>query len=66
MGVGGQRHAPAALPWGKIPGAHFIGDWEGPRAGLDGFEKSRPIRKSIPGPISAVRSSHHQATVQEQ
>jgi len=35
MGVGGQRHAPAALP-------HCIGGWVGPRAGLDGCGKSRP------------------------
>ena len=38
-GVGGQRHAPAALPLGKKPGTHFIGS---PRAGLDGCGKSRP------------------------
>jgi len=31
MGVGGQRHAPAALPSGKRPGTHCIGDWVGPR-----------------------------------
>ena len=41
MGVGGQRHASAALPPGKRPGAHCIGDWVGPRAGLDGCGKSR-------------------------
>ena len=35
MEMGGQGHAPAALPPGKI-GTHCIGDWEGPRAGLDG------------------------------
>jgi hypothetical protein len=27
MGVGGQRHATAALPPGKIPGTHCTGDW---------------------------------------
>jgi hypothetical protein len=27
MGVGGQLHAPAALPPGKRPGNHFIGGW---------------------------------------
>ena len=27
-----------------------IGDWVGPRAGLDGSGKSRPHRDSIPGP----------------
>ena len=43
MGVDGQRHAPAALPRGKIPGTHCIRGWLGPRAGLDGRGKSRPL-----------------------
>ena len=30
MGVGGQRHAPAALTRER-PGNHFMGDWVGPR-----------------------------------
>jgi hypothetical protein len=51
-GVGGQRHAPAALPLGKRPGAHCIGGWVGPRSGLDGCGKSRLQRDSIPGPSS--------------
>jgi len=42
MGVGGQRHAPAALPPGKRPGSHFTGGCVGPRADLDGNGKSRP------------------------
>jgi len=37
MGVGGQRHTPAALPLER-PGTHFIGGWVGPRAGLAGAE----------------------------
>jgi hypothetical protein len=49
-GVGGQRNTPAALPPGKRPGSHYKGGWVGPRAGLDGCEKSRPHRDSIPGP----------------
>jgi hypothetical protein len=48
MGVGGRRHAPAALPPGKRHGTHCIGGWVGPRAGLDGCGKSRPHRESIP------------------
>jgi hypothetical protein len=36
MSVGGQLHAPAALPPGKRPGTHCIGSWVDPRAGLDG------------------------------
>ena len=31
MRVGGQRHAPAALPLGKRPGTHCTGGWVGPR-----------------------------------
>jgi len=52
MGVGGQRHAPAALPPGKRPGTHFIGGWVVPRAGLDGCGKSRPHWYSIHGSSS--------------
>jgi hypothetical protein len=37
MRVGGQLHALVALPLGKKPGAHCIGGWVGPRAGLDLF-----------------------------
>ena len=47
MGVRDQRHAPAALHPGKRHGTHCIGDWVGPRAGLDGCGKSRPHRHSI-------------------
>jgi hypothetical protein len=36
MGVGGQIHAPAALPPGKRPVTHCTGGWVGPRADLDG------------------------------
>ena len=43
MWVGGQRHAPAALPSAKRPGTHFKGGWMGPRAGLGGCGKSRPL-----------------------
>ena len=42
MGVGGQRHAPAAFTARKRPGTHCTGGWVGPRAGLDRCEKSRP------------------------
>jgi hypothetical protein len=34
MKVSGQLHALAALPHGNNPGAHWIGGWVGPRAGL--------------------------------
>jgi len=41
MGVGGQSYAPAAVPPGMSQG-HRTGGWVGPRAGLDGCEKSPP------------------------
>jgi hypothetical protein len=50
MGVGGQRHAPAALLQGKRPGTHCTGSSVGPRAGLDGCENPGANRDSIPGP----------------
>ena len=40
MWVGGQHHAPAALPPQERPGTHCVGGWVGPRAGLDGCGKS--------------------------
>jgi hypothetical protein len=50
MGVGGQRHTPAALPPGMRRGTHCTGGWVGLRACLDGLRKSRPYRHSVPGP----------------
>ena len=55
MGVGGQRHAPAASPPGKRPGIHCIGGSVGPRACLDGCEKYRPHWDSITGQPVASR-----------
>ena len=54
MVVGGQRHAPAALPRER-PGTQCIGGWVSPRAGLDGCGKSRPHRDLFPGPSSPYR-----------
>ena len=48
-GVGGQRHAPAALPPGKRDSTQCTGGWMCPRAGLDWCGKSRPYRDSNPG-----------------
>jgi hypothetical protein len=42
MGVGGQCHAPAALPPRNRSGTHCIGVWMGPRASLDDCRKCRP------------------------
>jgi hypothetical protein len=52
MGLGGHRHAPAALPPGMRPNTYFTGGWVGPRAGLDGCAKSRLHPDSFPGPPS--------------
>jgi hypothetical protein len=38
MGVGDQRHAPAASSPGKGSGTHFTESWVGPRVCLDGCE----------------------------
>jgi hypothetical protein len=52
---GGERSAsrPSRFTVGEIaPGSHWIGDWMGPRAGLDVMEKikvSYSCRKSNPG-----------------
>ena len=54
--LGGQRHAPAALPW-EWPGTRCIRGWTSPRAGLDACGKSRltwnrcpyrPVRSNSP------------------
>jgi hypothetical protein len=49
VGLGGQHHAPAALPPGKRPSTHCIRGCVGPRAGQD---VCPPHRESIPGPSS--------------
>ena len=51
-GVGGQRHAPAALPQGKGPGTDCTGVWVCPTAGLDGCGKSGRHGDSILKPLS--------------
>jgi hypothetical protein len=55
MEVGGQRHAPAALPPGKRPGTYCTYGWVSPRAGLGRCGKSCSHRESIPGPSSPQR-----------
>jgi hypothetical protein len=51
FGMGGQRHAPAALSPGKTR-YRCIGGWVGKTAGLDGCGIFRLYRVSIPGPSS--------------
>jgi hypothetical protein len=50
MGVGGQGHAPAALPSVKTPGTHCTEGWVGLRVSLDGCGIYGSFRDSIPGP----------------
>jgi hypothetical protein len=45
--MSGKLHAPAALPRGKGPGAHWIGGLVDPRAGLDDLEKRKFL--TLPG-----------------
>ena len=49
MGMGGQRHASAALPLGKRPVNHCIGGWMG-RSGRVRKISPHPHRDFIPGP----------------
>jgi hypothetical protein len=58
MGVGGQRHAPAALPLGKRPSTHCIGGWVGPRAGLDGLRKISPPPGFDPWTVQPLASCY--------
>jgi len=44
--VGGQRHAPAALPMGKRRVSHCTGGWIGLGDNLDGYGKHRPHQGS--------------------
>jgi hypothetical protein len=50
MGVGSQRHAPAALLQGKTPGTLRTGGWVGPRVRVR--EISPPTGILTPGPSS--------------
>ena len=52
MGLGDQRHAPAALHPGKISGVRCTGGW----VGLDGFVKSRPLSGFEPRTVRSVAS----------
>jgi len=54
----GQRHTQAALPQGRKPGTHSIGDWVGSRAGLAGCGKSRPPPGFDPRTVQPVESRY--------
>ena len=51
-GIGGQRHALAALTLGNIRSTHCTGGWVGLSAGLDRCGKPLTHRDSNPGPSS--------------
>ena len=53
--MGNQSYAPASSP-PERPDTHCMGGWVGPRAGLDGCEKFRPNRDSIPNLPARKRS----------
>ena len=57
MGVGGQRHAPAALPPGRRPGTYCIGGWMGPRISLEGCGQSHPPAGFDPRTVQPVSES---------
>ena len=52
MGMGDQRHAPAALSPGKRTRTHCTGGRVGPRTCLHVYRISRSHRDSIPGPFN--------------
>ena len=58
MRVGGQLHAPAALPPRKGPSIYFIGSWVGSRAGLDVCGKSRPLPAFDPRTVQPVANRY--------
>jgi hypothetical protein len=59
MEVSGQHQAPATLPTGTNPVTHKIGDWVGPRAGLD------VLKNGIRTTDRPVRSCHYTDCWQE-
>ena len=58
MEVGGQRHAPVALPPGERHGTHCTGGWVGPRVGLDGYGQSHPLPGFDPRTVQPVASRY--------
>ena len=56
MGVGGQRHAPAATYPRERPRTHCVGGWVGLRAGLDGCGTSRSPPEFDPQTVQPVAS----------
>jgi len=57
MGVGGQRHDPAALPRER-PCTHCTGGWVGPRTGMNRCGKPRPPPAFDPRNVQPVASRY--------
>ena len=57
MGMGGERHAAAAVPPGRF-GTHCFGSWVGSRASLDGCGKFRPSSGFDPWTVQPVVSRY--------
>ena len=64
MGLGGQGHAPAALPPGKGLRTPYLEGWVGSRVGLNMLWKSRPQRYWIPGPYGIKYSVNNRLTTE--
>jgi hypothetical protein len=58
MEVGGQPHAPAALPLGKRHGVHYTGGWVGSRDCLGCCGKCRPPRVFDPRTVQPVANRY--------
>jgi hypothetical protein len=63
MGVGGQRHALAALP-PERDATHCKGGWVGPRASLDGLQKISPPSGIDPQTSQPVASHYTDSAIQ--
>jgi len=58
MGWDVNATARPLYPRGNRPGTHCIGGWVGPRAGLDGWGKSRPPPGFDPRTVQPVASRY--------
>jgi len=63
MGVGGQCHAPAALPMGKRPSTHCAGGWVVSRASLDRCRLARTPPQFDPYTVQPIASRYTNCTV---
>ena len=63
MGVGGQGHAPAALPPGKRPGTHFTGGWGGPQGRSGRVWKISAPPAFDPRPLQPIEICHTDSAI---